>query len=640
MADNNKEVSITERVKRRSDVMKSVTKKKLSTSDVTEAVEDGVSRTVRRVAGAVNFASKTGPGKAVANAGRAVAETKTGQTVGKAATTVKDTVVNAGAKTARAGVRAAHAGAEAVNSGVDAVKSGAKAVKSGFGVVDEALPLHEYRSTRRQYRKEDKAREKDAKEKDQERRRTAKLRRDWQYYEKDSAEWQDRIDELCFNIYNEQKSFVQYDTDMSEWLKAANARKKMDERNERYCRNMFDYCISPLQHGVSPESVVDTIGLYVGMSLLSKEFRETVTPEIQRLTLCVHDRLGSLHADYKDREVAKNIRKADAIIRRYGYDPSGLELCDPPRPKVQWAEEYLRDHYDGENAKKHAARMRMKADEIAMTKNHGRIPLNPETAALQQLNFMHTYYEKMRDPGLDSEGIQQLREEYDAATKTLGELMKFDNVDMDEMHRSFRTIVGQLTSVYPEFECEFAELAFGSCVKADGVETVRPSADPDKPDIVYTWRGEYIGKDGKAFTGPFSPRAVMDVDVYRTEIGQFYNELFSKIDTADDMVAVMNSEWNTKARQLFLSMMDKDFDALDARDGFAESRRAERVYGLAFSEAVDTWVDAHADEKDRLNELCTNDYRKEHPGRDADFGEYDVREEGGSSYEESYGSET
>ena len=626
------------RARRRADVLENAQKKKLTPADVTDTIGDNLNRAGRRAAGALNFAAHTKPGKKVANVGKVVADSKVGQTVADAAGKAVDKTVDFGERAAEFGSGAVRTGVNAAKTGADVVHSGVEKVKSGAHAIDTKIPLYEFRSQRRVYKKEDKATEKSARAEEKVARKTTRARKAWnnQFYDEGSKEYEEHLDELCMNILDEQKSFVQYDTDMQDWLTMAKARKEMDERSERYCRNMFDYCISPLQHGISPESVVDTIGLYVGMSILSKDFRDNIGSELQRLALPVRDRLGSRHADYKDREVARNLRKADAIMRRYGHDPTGLELCDPPRPKVQWAQEYLESHYTGENAEKHAAQMRMKADEIAAAKNHGRIPLNPETAALQHLNFMHVYYTKMRDPDLDAEGIKKLRLEYDAAIKTLDDLMEFDKVDRGDMHKSLRTIVGQLTSQYPDYECEFTELAFESCVKADGKKTERPSMDADNPDIVYTWQGEYLGKDGHPFVKSFSPRGILDTDAHQAAIYEYYNDVFSKMQTADDMVAAIDSVWYEKTAQRFKSMMQSDFAVLDVRDGFTTPRRADAVFETACGQAIEAWREAHEDQIPRFGELLDKIYEREHPGRNADFGPDDVEDtsgyDGGADY--------
>lgn len=637
--ESSKNPSMHMRARRRADVVENAKKKKRTLGDIVESVGENIGRASRRVSGVVDYTTHTPVGEKVVGAGQTVAGTRVGQAVGQAAHKAKDVAADIGEKAVNIGEKTVRTGVGAAAAGAEKVKSGAERVKSGAHTVDTKIPFYEQRARGRTYRREDKQTEKQAKAEEKARRADAKLNREWhkQYYDEGSPEYEARIDELCMNILEEQKSFVQYDTDMQDWLKVAKARKEMDERNERYCRNMFDYCISPLQHGISPESVVDTIGLYVGMSVFSKEFRENIGSELQRLALPVRDRLGTLHADYKDRAIAKNIRKADAIIRRYKYDPSGLELCDPPHPKVQWAEEYLSQHYDGEHAEKHAARMRMKADEIAMSKNHGRIPLNPETAALQQLNFMHTYYQQMRDPSLDAEGVKKLRENYDTAMKTLGELMEFDGVDAEDTHKSFRTIVGQLTSVYPEYECEFAELAFDSCVKEDGKKSARPSIDPEGATVCYTWQGEYMGKDGEVFAGSFSPRGILDTDMHQSEIYAYYNEVFSKLDTAEKLVAAIDSVWYEKTAQRFKDMMRADFEVLDVRDSFSKPRRPDTVFETACGQAIEAWRDAHEDELPKFAELMTKMYERDHPGRNADFGADDVEDEGGFDYEQFYG---
>lgn len=425
------------------------------------------------------------------------------------------------------------------------------------------------------------------------------------------------MDELCYQILGNQKSFVDYQTDLKKWMKQADAMKEMDEKNEWYCRNMFDYCISPLQHGLSAESVADTIGLYVGMSLFSKEFRNKVGPEIQKLTMPVKDWFGASAAARRDKAVARNLRFAAAIERRFGGERSSLEDCDPPavpNRKVKWASNYIEKHYAGENMDAHKARMQKLADRIAMKQNRGRIPLTPETAALQKLNLMHNYYHQMRDPEINQD---DLVEEYQGAMSTLDELIKRDGLDMDDVNRSMRTAVGQLTAAYPEYEKEFGALAFDWYVKADGVEVNHPSKKLSEDIPCRVWQGEYISREtGKPFNGGFAPRGPSDVDSYKTQMEKYFTDILGGMDTADKLNAALDSPWMEKVQNRFISMMNDDFKYYDEVNPLDTPRDPHKVfdevvmnvfeqYGKTHPEVVEELVDrAQQAREARSEERC------------------------------------
>lgn len=666
------------RSRRRSEYYENAQKRTLRET-APEAVRELGSTAVRRAAGAAEsakgFAGRTVVGRAAGKVAGKVADSTVGKTVGHAASSVAGKVAGVATDAVHAAPGVARAGVETVKSGAEKVKSGVDVIKSDVHKIDEKIPFYHSR----EYHREVKRGDKEAKKQRKAEKSSSKRMRGWnaQYYEEGSAEYQAHLDELCMNILKEQKSFIDYSTDMQAWLDERAAKEKSDEQNERYCRNMFDYCISPLQHGVSAESVVDTIGLYVGMSLFSKEFRATVGSEVQQLFLPVRDKIGSLNADYKDREVERNLRKANAIIKHFGKEPSALENCDPPvstskwdRPKVQWAKDYIEKHYEGENAAKHAARMKMKADEIAMAKNHGRIPLNPETAALQKLNLMHNYYEQSHDPSLSAADVVKLTEQYEGALSTLGKLMEHDKVNITEMNQSFRTIVGQLTAVHPEYECEFSNLVYDNVVKADGKETEAPSPDSKDIRVCYTWQGEYLNSEtGELYDSDFSVREVMDKPQHMMRATQSLYNIYSKMQTADDLFAAMNSTWFVKAQKRYESIMGADFKVLDARDPLDRPRDAVAATQECFNQAMEYWVYGrggrgetpvdtiteivngkrvtknlyegnHYGECARLVELLQawQEEEKQRTGRNADFGEFDVSdagENGGYGYGES-----
>ena len=614
---------------------------------VVNAVKDDAARMGRRASAVASVFEGTPIGDgltASANAGKKAAQ-KVGDVAGKAPGVAK--------------------------AGVDKAKAGVGKVRAGAAKVDEKLPGHK----QREWRREDKRAEKEARKAEKAQKAADKRMRGWNagHYDEGSAEHQKYLDELCFHIMDEQKSFVQYTTDMTAWRSKREASKEMDERNEMYCRNMFDYCISPLQHGISPETVVDTIGLYVGMSILSKDFRENIGSELKRMMLPVQDRIGSLSANYKDREVARNVRKAEAIMRRFGGEPSALEQDDPPhptprwaRPKVKWAEEYLAEHYTGENADKHAAKMKLRADEITMAKNHGRLPLTPETAALQKLNLMHNYYVQSRDPKYKGEEgekqLVELEKDYKGAMDMLKTLMKDDKVDVADMNKEFRSIVGQLTAVYPEYEREFSGLAYDNVVRSDGVAVERPSPDSDDIMTCYAWHGEYEWRDtGKAYDGSFDVRAIQDQDEHIQNATKSIKSIYSKLDTADKMFAALNSSWIEKARMRYLSMMESDFAALDVRKPLDRPRDAESCVDQCFRDAMEDWMfgdkgkavgevqvtqngkpvmrtlyeNNHYDEAMKLHDMQLKQMQEERQrsGRNANFGEFDVEDSYGDGRE-------
>lgn len=620
MADGrneSKRESMETRARRRSDYYASAKKRKLSGFDKSgdsenpgakDAVHDFADKVVMRASGAAAYAGKTKVGKQVVKA----ANTRAGKAVGGVVTGAANSVAGAAKSAAGATVRAASAVPGAVEAGVGAVKHAAETVKTTASAVDKKVPFYQSRSLNREIKRGDKAAAKELKAEKAVKRQTREF--DRMYHREGSDEYQAYIDELCMNILGEQKSFVDYVTDMQAWMDEREARKDFEERNEKYCRNMFDYCISPLQHGVSAESVADTLGLYIGMSLLSKEFRETVGSEIQRLVQPVRERVGSMNADFKDREAARNARKAEAIVRHCGYDPSSLQ--DIPdmrtqRPKLQWAAEYLSEYEEGANTAKHEARMKMKRDEIAMAKNHGRIPLNPETAALQKLNLMHTYYTKLRDPSISKEDASKLEGEYKTAEGVLQKLMEHDKVDEADMNVSFRTIVGQLTAVHPEYECEFGSLVYGDIVKSDGKavdapDVVRNNLSKDSGQV-YAWRGEYhYAGSGQDYTRAFDVRLVQDRDAHKKEAVAALDKVYKNVDTADDMAALLTSDWMVKMQKRFETIMGSDYRVLDAREPGDRPRDAIADTQACFDEAMNRWLYGH-DPTFQMSDLSKKD---------------------------------
>ncbi len=468
-----------------------------------------------------------------------------------------------------------------------------RTLKRGAEAVERAVPGHDARVERKEARAYSKQRKAEYK---------ADLK-DWnmKYVEAGSAAERAHLDRLCENILGEQMDYIQFVDSGEAWESEAAAKKETDKMNREYCRNMFDYCISPLQHGVTAESVVDTLGIYVGMSLFSKDFRNMVNPEVQKLMLPIKDMLGKGGAGIRDHFVKRNLQFADFIERTAGGKRSALEHQDPPVSDIdadrsdkkgflaKWAEKYKSNHYYGQNADAHARKMEAYRDRIEAAKNYGRVPLNPETAALQQLRIKHTYYMQLRDPEIDPDEADK---NFTNARHMLGRLMKADGVQPEDMASSLRTIVGQICAAHPEYECEFSDFYLDEVVKAGLPKDIRPELDNPVGTPTSVWTGEYvqrnvIGPDGEQmpYVGDFRVRAPMDVSGPMDENGnkqKGHKELMHdyfvgllKGHSFDEMHEILMSKPAQKALNRFAEVMETDFkyfDALDAKNGVTRDK--------------------------------------------------------------------
>lgn len=340
-------------------------------------------------------------------------------------------------------------------------------------------------------------------------------------------------------LQNLMKQFGDVDSDYMEYVKKqepysqnkAVMKQKFSGMSGIYYRQMMLTCMSPLQDGLDLNSLVQCVSMYVGMSLMDKDFK---------------NQMKNMANQFEYQIVSKKAEK------------------------------------DGPNSKA-AVRATELKQLMTMHNNGGREPFNPRSAALTKIAMTTKAYSDMRVPGAD---IDKIRSAYTEAMGVLDEQIGDDGLRVSAVNQEMRTIVGQMSNQDPSIATMFRETSY------DGVVKAPYHKDPNNPNQVI-WTGEYFDRNGKMFTGGFTPREPltvesaaeikynMAVDAYKNmrsgnmtvdEVEAWYQSSMDVLSKMCDVDCINELAVNKKLRQKVGQM--------SAKDPFVNNMFVETAFGL------------------------------------------------------------
>lgn len=218
------------------------------------------------------------------------------------------------------------------------------------------------------------------------------------------------LKQLETDIQHMDGNFIAYVKDAKELDDITDS--QVDAMNSYYMRLLMMQCVQPLSRGISADSIIQSIGMYAGMSLVSPDFRKQCHNSVQTMLYPVVER--------------KAMNSPDSSF---------------------WSKY---------------------RDKILTEQNGGRLPLTPKSAALQQIAFSRQMYDMMRQDGADMTKIQ---EQYNNAMDVLSSRMDHDGVSMKDTIQAQHTIIGQFVQTNPEYVMYFKQLSDESVERSDWHET-------------------------------------------------------------------------------------------------------------------------------------------------------------------------
>lgn len=335
-----------------------------------------------------------------------------------------------------------------------------------------------------------------------------------------SKEEQLLLHNLSRDITNANKDFVGFVAKNAS-LKKKEVKKETDMFTKMYYQRCLMKMAEPLRQGVSVDSVVQTAGMYVGMALFSKDFRDSVSG------------------------IAK-----DAV---YSFVE---QKAVKEGPGSKW--------WDRRNK--------------MFEKEHGRLPLDPQSAAVTQIGFCKGAYEQMRQPGAD---VDNIMESYKQAVEALHEQAREDGVEIEDIKTSMRTIVGQFMEQDPSAKCIFDELGYGNVKRSD--YRIHETEDGRKE---LRWSGEFETVNGEAFAGDFTPRRPAGKDSFMSSFSRSLDTIMEKCGTFDELKTAYYSKEFTREQDCVVTMMHDD--------GFSNGD-IEKSFRSVFEDRFAAWSDVHPD---------------------------------------------
>ena len=289
------------------------------------------------------------------------------------------------------------------------------------------------------------------------------------YVKSGSQEESEYLDDLRDKITETNVDYMDFVSEHANLNEKGELDTTMDMMNRYYMHGMMLACTQPLQQGVNPTSIVQCLGMRIGMCMVNPDFRKECGKAQRDLLYPVVDKLAQ--------ELPENSKLA----------------------------EYR--------------------DKIIKEQNHGRIPFSPESAALTELGMIKRAYEDMREPGAN---VDEIMTNFNKAQDVLRAQAHQDGVSTDELELNERLIVGQMIEKNPELAIYFEELTHDG-VKREGYhDVVEMVQGPNGPEqhTKKVWSGEFQNDDGTLFTKGFTPRKPMSKDGHQKYMNDVYDSKF------------------------------------------------------------------------------------------------------------------
>lgn len=286
---------------------------------------------------------------------------------------------------------------------------------------------------------------------------------------------QKTLDELNNSIENLQFDMVNFTNEGNAWLDAQGdeQQRSMSRMNRVYQRRLLMMCVSPLQDGITPSSLLTAASMFIGLSLGNPDMLRTMKTSVGTVLNTAASEIESRGGKLGDSGISK-------FLKKHG-------------------DKYLR------------------------SANNGRLPFTAETAALAHMALTREAYVEMRDGKHVPEDVKL---KYEAAENTLHTLMAQDEVSMEDMRAYEKNFIGRMAMKDISVAQRYNEISYDGVApaKAKKVRETVYVKDEDgnlMPEGYYheVWNGEFVDAKGKNYTGNMSLREPMSEDELANRIG-------------------------------------------------------------------------------------------------------------------------
>lgn len=380
--------------------------------------------------------------------------------------------------------------------------------------------------------------------------------------------------------------FSQYGLDMKEWTDKDMVSEQVKELSWSYQQNMIDLCLQPLSNGVSPATVMDTLGIYIGMNLTSKNFRQACNTRVAAALSPLASRLVNTGATVGD-WVADGTAKVLGFADRVSMKTTGHKIgATQAMQRKLWGRERF--------SVKAEATLESLQDRALRAQNDGRVPLTPESAAVTYLAFCNQAYQAMREPDADA---SQISKQFASASEKLYDMALKDGISRDQLNVNIRTIAGLMCHENGYCAGTFEELGYETLETAPMQERTGPDG------IKYRcWAGEFLDKEGYAFEGAFTPRIPRTKRELEAAMGDFISGCFENCSTMEQVLQVSQDPAYIAGVKHFENMFLDDAMVMANHGDETDERSLEEIYNGCVQQAGMAWGDKHPEEFERYCE--------------------------------------
>lgn len=323
-------------------------------------------------------------------------------------------------------------------------------------------------------------------------------------------------------------------------VEGARALRPMDEF---YYRNLALRCIEPMQRGQGMDGVKRGVGMFIGMSMVDKKFRQHTNNQLKRM---MSDKLTSC-AEFADRHgfdsMADRIRnqrdEIDAGLNGGRKKFTAKKAALQEMALIQATHEKLNVdgldynqlgvmmdtlvYYDYSDDVVSSAREKLVAyglddsvvDEYLKPRNfrkNGQIDRLPS----KDKDFMRQMGKSMEADGLKYVDIDKIYSDYAYQKEAIEVFAEKDGVNLEDKDQSLRILVGQYVERHPEKRAAFKELVEGA--SRDGSHIVHKDGKSMR-----VWTGEFSHRDGEAVYS-FTPAGRVMPSYYMEVMGDTLND--------------------------------------------------------------------------------------------------------------------
>lgn len=296
------------------------------------------------------------------------------------------------------------------------------------------------------------------------------------------SEFENHIAELDHNMYLEIKKH-------DKWVKGKE-REQMIEENRYYNYQLMHMCTMPLAQGISADSIVECLSMYVGCMIVSPAFRAQAMQGMKES----HVKRLTESAERLEKTIDKLETANIGAIRMGAQGNEWLAGAGAAFAKTKLGQAYNNTAFgkahtiDGTHSARSAAFYQDLADSMATahenksnnlgtrfkkyvekSANYGVEPLNPNIYSMHVIDLQVSAYKAMRQPGADFDAIEKdLQTAINALnTRAYGEKLFTDEAGLEALARNTRHMTQELMLKDPELQFVFQETAYGEYDERD-----------------------------------------------------------------------------------------------------------------------------------------------------------------------------